>query len=130
MIVSGILFYGEKLLVSGIALRHGEAQVLLGVLAQLLESFLAQIMLHLAGVGGGGFLAHAESYEKRSQRLMAAIDALGHLLPAFGKRDVAVLRHFDITAFPQAFHGNADTGLAVAQLAHNVNAAHLPKALL
>ena len=84
-------FYGEKLLVSGIALRHGEAQVLLGVLAQLLEGFLAQIMLHLAGIGGGGFLAHAESYEKRSQRLVAAIDALGHLLPAFGKRDVAVL---------------------------------------
>ena len=100
-----------------------------GAFADLFQRLLAEDMLCLAGVLGGGLLVHAQLHKEVGQQLVAAVNALSDLLPGLQQGQVAFAVHRDIAVLPQLFHGDAHAGFGKAQLIDNVNGAHFAHTL-
>ena len=122
------LFMG-KITRSGCLLAGALGVVQQGPLPDFGQGGLAEDVLGLAGVLGGGLFVHPQLHEEVGQQTVAAVDPLGNLLARGQKRQIALAVHRNVAVFPQLFHGDADAGLGVAQLIDNVDGAHLALAL-
>ena len=87
-------------------------------------------MLHLAGVGLGGFRVHTQMDQKLRQGLVPVQHTGGDGHARVRQGDEPLLVHGDIAALPQALGGVADAGLCHAQILRNVNGANVAMLLL
>ena len=60
-----------------------------GAFADLFQRLLAEDVLCLAGVLGGGLLVHAQLHKEVGQQLVAAVNALSNLQPGLQQGQVA-----------------------------------------
>ena len=81
------------------------------VILKLLERFRADDVLYAACVLYGCLFVNAESDEEAAEERVTLVHPFGYLEACFGKRDVAVVVHVDISVFAELFHGYADTRL-------------------
>ena len=100
-----------------------------GTFADLFQRLLAEDVLCLAGILGGGLFVHAQLHEEVGEQTMAAVDAFCDLTARLQQGQVAFAVHRDIAVFPQLFHGDAHARLGKAQLIDHVNGAHFAHAL-
>ena len=68
----------------------GEPAVAQSVLLDLLEGLLAEVVLDLAGVGGGYLRADTQEGKKLGKQLVPLVDALGDLLSGGEEGDESV----------------------------------------
>ena len=95
-----------------------------------LKGLLADVVLHLAGVGLGGFRVHTQMDKKLRQGLVPVQHAGGDGHARVRQGDEPLLVHGDIAALPQALGGVADAGLCHAQILRNVNGTNVAMLLL
>jgi HD-GYP domain-containing protein (c-di-GMP phosphodiesterase class II) len=81
----------------------------------LLKRFIAQIVLHLAGVlcrvGG----THAQELQKFRELPVPCVDSVGNLVAGLLQRNIAAAVHRDVAVLTQIFHGNTYARLGIAQ---------------
>lgn len=97
----------------------------LSLLAQLLfdavKSFLAENVFYLAGIGSSCFRRNTQLGKKPGQKFVTLINLVGNSLAGRQQDNMTIGIHGNITVFPQFFHGNADAGLADAQIVDHVD---------
>lgn len=81
-----------------------------GMGADLVECFLTQDMLDLAGVLLCNIGRHAELDQIAREQDVTLVDLVCDRLSLCGQLDTAVLLYGDISVFPQAFHSSRNTG--------------------
>ena len=68
------------------------------------EGLVAEVVLHLAGVGGGGLGVHAQPLEEVREHPVALVDVLRDGEARGQEADGAVGVHLHVAALPELFH--------------------------
>ena len=90
-------------------------------LFQTFEGFLADVVLHLAGVIFGCFFVDSYLHKQLAQQLMAFIYGVCYLLSGVGEEYVVVLISDDKAVGLQLLEGDADAWLGEAQIVYDVD---------
>ena len=88
------------------------------------KGFLAQDMLHAAGICQGRFLAYPNIHQQMGNHTMLFIGALCQCLALFCQHDTTLILYLHIALCLQLFHGIGNAGLAEAHFQRNIHRAH------